>query len=69
MRALVDMAHALGMSVVVEGVESAPQADALRRLGCRHVQGHHFSRARTAADITSFLDERLLAQRGTVTSA
>jgi EAL domain-containing protein (putative c-di-GMP-specific phosphodiesterase class I) len=68
MRALVDMAHALGMSVVVEGVESTLQADELRRLGCRHVQGFLFSRPQPAATITAFLDERLTGRRSSVTS-
>ena len=62
MRALVDMAHALGMSVVAEGVETALQAEELRRLGCRHVQGHLFSRPMAASSITWFLDEHLAAR-------
>jgi diguanylate cyclase (GGDEF)-like protein len=68
MRALVDMAHALGMSVVAEGVESPGQADELRRLGCRHVQGFLFSRPLPAASITRFLDEHLAGRRSSVTS-
>jgi diguanylate cyclase (GGDEF)-like protein len=68
MRALVDMAHALGMSVVAEGVESAMQADELRRLGCRRVQGHLFSRPLAPASITWFLDEHLAGGRDRVTS-
>lgn len=68
MRALVDMAHALGMSVVAEGVESPGQADELRRLGCRHVQGFLFSRPLPAASITCFLDEHLAGRRSSVTS-
>jgi len=62
MRALVDMAHALGMSVVAEGVESVMQADELRRLGCRRVQGHLFSRPMPVSSITWFLDEHLAAR-------
>lgn len=63
LRALVDMAHALGMSVVAEGVETAMQADELRRLGCRRVQGHLFSRPLPASSITWFLDEHLAERR------
>jgi diguanylate cyclase (GGDEF)-like protein len=69
MRALVDMARALDLTVVVEGVESAAQADALQLLGCRRVQGHHFSRPLNAAAITTFLDERLAVRHVAVTSA
>jgi len=68
MRALVDMAHALGMNVVAEGVESPGQADELRRLGCRQVQGFLFSRPLPAASITCFLDEHLAGRRSSVTS-
>jgi diguanylate cyclase (GGDEF)-like protein len=67
MRAVVDMAHALGMSVVAEGVESEMQADELRRLGCRNVQGFLFSRPLPAPGMTSFLDERLAKRNSSVT--
>ncbi len=51
------------MSVVAEGVETAMQADELRRLGCRRVQGHLFSRRLPASSITWFLDEHLAERR------
>ena len=43
-RAIVDMAHALEMEVVAEGVETDAQREALRRLGCDYMQGFLFSR-------------------------
>jgi diguanylate cyclase (GGDEF)-like protein len=42
--AVVAMAHALNMSVVAEGVETADQLRRLRTLGCDQVQGYYFSR-------------------------
>ena len=42
-RAIVELADALSLSVVAEGVESAPHVAALRRLGCRLGQGFHFA--------------------------
>jgi diguanylate cyclase (GGDEF)-like protein/PAS domain S-box-containing protein len=39
--ATIDMAHALGMVVTAEGVESEPQRLRLRDLGCDHAQGYH----------------------------
>jgi diguanylate cyclase (GGDEF)-like protein/PAS domain S-box-containing protein len=44
-RAIVGLAHALGMDVVAEGVETAEQAAELRALGCEFAQGFFFSRA------------------------
>ncbi|MDR3640986.1 MAG: EAL domain-containing protein [Humidesulfovibrio sp.] len=43
-RAIVALAHSLGLDVVAEGVEEVGQADMLRDLGCECVQGFYFSR-------------------------
>ncbi|AHY45427.1 GGDEF: diguanylate cyclase (GGDEF) domain [Rubrobacter radiotolerans] len=40
---ILTMAHALGMEVVAEGVETDEQLDALREMGCDFVQGRRFS--------------------------
>ena len=42
-RLIVDMAHGLGHDVVAEGVETAEQLAALRKLGCHKGQGYYFS--------------------------
>jgi diguanylate cyclase (GGDEF)-like protein/PAS domain S-box-containing protein len=44
-RAIVGLAHNLGMDVVAEGVETAAQAAELRALGCEYAQGFYYSRA------------------------
>ncbi|GAB3846287.1 hypothetical protein GCM10027610_064110 [Dactylosporangium cerinum] len=60
-RAILDLAAALGLEVVAEGIEHAAQAEELRRLGCPVGQGFHFSRPVPAPDFevfraASFLD-------------
>jgi EAL domain-containing protein (putative c-di-GMP-specific phosphodiesterase class I) len=43
-RAVVEMAQALGLDVVAEGIEDDAQCAAMRALGCPHGQGYFFSR-------------------------
>jgi diguanylate cyclase (GGDEF)-like protein/PAS domain S-box-containing protein len=43
-RAIVQIAHTLGLTPVAEGVESAAQSDALGACGCDLVQGFHLGR-------------------------
>jgi diguanylate cyclase (GGDEF)-like protein len=43
-RAIVALAHSLGLDVVAEGVEEGSQATLLRAIGCECVQGFYFSR-------------------------
>jgi EAL domain-containing protein (putative c-di-GMP-specific phosphodiesterase class I) len=46
-RAVVEMADALGCDMVAEGVESAAQLECLRSLGCRYAQGYLIGKARS----------------------
>nr|WP_316651642.1 EAL domain-containing protein [uncultured Gellertiella sp.] len=41
-RSLVDLAHAFGMAVTAQGVETAEHAEILRNLGCDTLQGYGF---------------------------
>ena len=54
-RAIVGLAHDLGMEVVAEGIEKDDEADALRKLGCEYGQGYRFSKPLSADDATAFL--------------
>jgi EAL domain-containing protein (putative c-di-GMP-specific phosphodiesterase class I) len=54
--ATVVMAHALGLKVVAEGVETASQLDILRRLGCDFAQGYLFARPMPAGELAAYLE-------------
>lgn len=53
--ALVQMASALNIDAVAEGVETAQQAQMLRVLGCGLAQGFHFARPLTIEDATAVM--------------
>jgi EAL domain-containing protein (putative c-di-GMP-specific phosphodiesterase class I) len=57
-RALIDLAHALGMPSVAEGVETAAELHLLESLGCDGVQGWHIAPPLSASDVTLWLQER-----------
>ncbi len=49
--AVIKLAHALGLKVVAEGVETTQQLEVLRSLECDYAQGFLFSRPVPAADL------------------
>jgi diguanylate cyclase len=49
--AIISLAHALGLSVTAEGVESVAQAEWLQSMGCDSAQGWHFGRPAGPAKI------------------
>ena len=53
--AIVTMAHAAGLTVIAEGVETREQEQMLTQLGCDQVQGFFYSRPLPAADIRGLL--------------
>ncbi len=50
-KAFVDMAHALKLAVVAEGVETADVVEFLRAAACDEAQGYHFARPLPLADL------------------
>lgn len=56
-RAIIVMAHSLGLAVVAEGVEELAQLNFLRENGCDEIQGYFISRPVPAAQLTPILQE------------
>jgi EAL domain-containing protein (putative c-di-GMP-specific phosphodiesterase class I) len=54
-KAIISMAHSLGLNLIAEGVESAEQLDFLRQHNCNVIQGFYYSKPLNKADFTRFL--------------
>lgn len=54
-RAIIDVAHALDMRVIAEGVENVEHVKLLQELGCDSIQGFYLSEALPRAEITKLL--------------
>jgi diguanylate cyclase (GGDEF)-like protein len=63
---VIDLAHAVGLHVTAEGVETVEQLCRLRALGCDFAQGYYFARPQPAADLHALLD---WDQQGTLAPA
>ncbi len=62
-RAVVSLAHGLGVSVVAEGIETEEQARRLRELGCDMGQGYTWAHPADAIRTGKFVAERLAARK------
>lgn len=54
--AVINMAHVLGMKVIVEGVETKAQVEFLRGCGCDYIQGYYFYRPLPEEEFVKLLD-------------
>jgi diguanylate cyclase (GGDEF)-like protein len=61
--AVVRLAHALGLQVVAEGVETAAQRDILQGMACDLLQGFYLARPMPAAQLVSWLAGQALVVR------
>jgi diguanylate cyclase (GGDEF)-like protein/PAS domain S-box-containing protein len=61
-RAVVEMAQALGLAVVAEGIEDEPQLAAMQALGCPHGQGYAFAAPMPLAEALALVDRAAPAQ-------
>ena len=56
-RATIDLAHSLGLTVTAEGVETVTVLDRLQEMGCDYYQGFHVSKPMPMADMAAWLSE------------
>jgi diguanylate cyclase (GGDEF)-like protein len=68
-QAIVSMAHALGMSVVAEGVETMQQLEILRALDCNEAQGYLIARPVPAHEMSLLMEKRFLFEGGELIGA
>ena len=66
MRAAIELAHQLGLTVLAEGVENADTRSRLTALGCDLAQGFHFARPMPAAGLGTWLAAAPVLARSSV---
>jgi EAL domain-containing protein (putative c-di-GMP-specific phosphodiesterase class I) len=59
-KALVGLAHSLGLEVVAQGVETGTQLDHLKLLGCEFAQGFYLSAPLRPEDAAALLEDAAL---------
>ncbi len=60
-RAIISLAHDLGLTVTAEGVETPSALDRLRELGCDHAQGYYIAHPMPADDLSRWAQQRQVA--------
>lgn len=54
-KAIINMAHSLGLEVIAEGVENSAQRDLLHDLGCHMIQGYFYSKPLPESEFVAFV--------------
>ena len=55
---IITLAHALGMNVIAEGVETTAQSHQLKALRCDFIQGYFFSKPLNCASVATMLSQK-----------
>ena len=58
LNSMIALGHALSLTVVAEGAETATEVEQLRALGCDLAQGYFFARPMPAAELAQWISER-----------
>lgn len=56
---IINLGHALGMTVICEDIETHEQEDLLRRYGCNQGQGYLYGNPMKEEDFERFLPEHI----------
>lgn len=59
-KALINMAHALGLTVVAEGIETGAAAESLRKAACDEGQGYLFAKPMNVRDLAQWLSSGVI---------
>src|SRR5205807_4065095 len=62
---VVNLAHALGLPAIAEGIETDAQLASLRQVGCDLAQGYLFARPAPAEEISALLEAGQARQQAT----
>ena len=57
-RATIDLAHSLGLTVTAEGVETVAVLNRLKGMGCDYYQGYYVSKPMSKADMAAWLSKQ-----------
>jgi EAL domain-containing protein (putative c-di-GMP-specific phosphodiesterase class I) len=61
---LIDFAHAMGLRVIAEGVETVGQLRRLKEMGCEFVQGNYVAKPQVTAAASELLARQVLSSGG-----
>lgn len=56
---IINLGHALGMTVICEGIETHEQEELLRHCGCNQGQGYLYGKPMKEEDFERFLPEHI----------
>ncbi|WP_230369031.1 EAL domain-containing protein [Paludibacterium denitrificans] len=68
-KAIIQLGHTLGLTVIAEGVETGPQLALLRSYGCDEIQGFLFSRPLPSREFANIVRELLASGKAEPSAA